>query len=311
MKLYFTRFILIARLAALALSVLCLLPGQIQAEEMNGYIVMCPSVGLAPGESLRLTLFNPNGVPVRAEALIHRAGGVQVALGDGSVRFIQPGITRSFDINRSDIPPMGEEGTDRLQLRAPFFIGIAEPGTIDRVVVSMETISISDGTSNTVFFSEVIPSAPGGGGGNDVLVGGDARDVLIGFVPGQTLRVTLFNPPSFESETQQNPANGHVKIFDRGGNLIAQSDELVIPRGEFRSFDFNRDALLLPGEPRTGRLQVRAHLEATTDDPSSVPSDPRATSPLVASFEIIDNSTGRTTLFPAYSNQGWGKFEIN
>lgn len=284
MKCFIVRQILIVKLAGLALGALCLLQTQVYAQEINRYIVMFPSVGLAKGQRLRLTLFNPNGAPVRAQAWSHHSGGMQIGLGDGSVRFVQPGISQSFDVDRGDIPLTGEEGTGRLQLRASFDVGIAAPATIDKLAVSMETISILDGTSNTVFFAEVIPSAPGSG--KDVLVGGESRDVLMGIVPGQTLRVTLFNPPSFESTTQQNPANGHIKVFDKRGALLAQSDEAVIPSDEFRSFDFNRDAIASPGERGTNRQQVRAKpfYEFTSKRLSRV----------LASFEIVDNRTGET-----------------
>jgi hypothetical protein len=43
----------------------------------------------------------------------------------------------------------------------------------------------------------------------------------MGIVPGQKLRVTIFNPPSFESgagsHEQGISANGHIKIFDNNG----------------------------------------------------------------------------------------------
>ena len=113
----------------------------------------------------------------------------------------------------------------------------------------------------------------------------------MGIAPRQTLRATLFNPQS--SGLDNVPLR--VKLFDANGSLIAQSQDTVIPPGEFRSFDFNRDGLSLPGERGTGRLHVRARLEVSTDDPSSFTTDPEASRPLVASFELIDNSTGQTT----------------
>ena len=294
MKRCIARQVLIVRLVVFALGALCFPQTQVNAQGMTGYIVLFPSVGLAPGESLRLTLFKPDGVPVRAQAQIHHTGGILVGMADGSVR---AGGFESFDFKRSDIPLPGEAGTGRLQLRASFHITTAKARKkIGKLVVSMETVSISDGTSNTVFFSEIIPSASGGGGGNDLLVGGDARDVLMGIVPGQTLRVTLFNPPSFnseagsavEAETQSTAviANGHFKVFDRNGIQIAQSDGLVIPPSEFRSFDFDRSALPLAGEPGTDRAQVRVSPFFNLRS--------ERLSPVLASFEIVDNSTGQT-----------------
>ncbi|HYV05476.1 MAG TPA: H-X9-DG-CTERM domain-containing protein [Blastocatellia bacterium] len=286
MKPFIVRQISIVKLAAMALITLCSLQTQADAQETNRYIVMFPSVGLAQGQRLRLTLFNPNSEPVRARAMSHHSGGIQVALGDGSVRFVSHGISQSFDLDRSDIPLTGEEGTGRLQLRASFELGIAAPATIERLTVSMETISISDGTSNTVFFAEVVPSAPGSSGGTEVLVGSDARDVLMGIVPGQTLRVTLFNPPPSDSQPQPPRANGHVKVFDGRAYLLAQSDEAVIPSGAFRSFDFYRDSFASQGEQGTHRQQVRV-------DPIFEFRSQRLSRVLV-SFEIVDNRTGKT-----------------
>ena len=293
MKRYNARQVLIARLAALALSAMCFLQVPVRAQGMAGYIVIFPSVGLAHGQSLRLTLFNPDEGPVRAEARLHHTGGVQVGMGDGSVRFVQPGISCSFDFNRNDIPLAGEPGTGRVQLRATVnCVRTDSSPPINPVVASMEVLEVRDGTSNTIFLAEVIQPISSDGAGNDLLAGGATGDTLIGFVPGQTLRVTLFDPRS------SGPAYAplRVKLFGPNGSLIAQSPELVIPPGTFRSFDFNRDMLRLPGELSTGRLQVRSRVEASTVDPSSSTADPGASGLLAASLELIDNSTGRTTL---------------
>lgn len=292
MKRYIVQHVLIFKLAALAL-VLCFLQTPIHAEQTTEHIVMFPSIGLAPGQRLRLTLFNPAGEPVRAQARSHHPGGIQVSMGDGSVRLVRGGTFHSFDLNRSDIPLSGEEGTGRVQLRASCYIRVAQPWTrIEGLAVSLETIEISDGTSNTIMVSEVMPTA-GDGGGRDVLIGGDARDVLMGIVPGQRLRVTIFNPPSFEtaagSEPQRQSATGHVKIFDGSGVLIAQSDPVVIPPGAFHSFDFNRDSF--PESSGAPRLQMRIRPFFNYQS-EQLP-------PLLASFEIVDNNTGRTEVVSA------------
>jgi len=90
-----------------------------------------------------------------------------------------------------------------------------------------------------------------------------------------------------------------VKVFDASGNLIAQSADLVVAPGEFRYFDLNRDALPLPGEPGTGRLQVR--LEVTVVGTHRA-TDITLKRGVIGAFddavEIIDNSSGRTTVSP-------------
>src|SRR5215470_12738226 len=286
MKRSIARQVLIAKLAALALSAICFLQAPVRAQEMTGYTVIFPSVGLAPGQILRLTLFNPNGTPVRAQAYAH-SGGANILLGDGSVRFITEGGFQSFDFRRSDILLAGEVGTGRIQLRGSVRLTFSE--ATNPFVASMEIIEVKDGTSNTVFVGEALPPQAGGSG-NDVLVSGFGNDILMGIVPGQTLRVTLFNPPSSGSaagsETQGEPISGHVKVFDGSGNLIAQSPEQVITPGEFRSFDFNRDALPLRGEPGTNRAQARIKPFFKFES--------ERLSPVLASFEIVDVSTGRT-----------------
>jgi hypothetical protein len=282
MKRHIARYVSIARLTALALSALCFLQAPVRAQGMTGYIVIFPSVGLAPGQSLRFTLFNPNGEPVRAQAGIHHAGGVQVCLADGSVR---AGAFHTFEFKRSEIPLAGEGGTGRIQLYGSVRLSFSE--TIYPVVASMEVVEIQDGTSNTVFVAEKIIRHIGGNG-NDTVTSGFGNDFMTGIVPGQTLRVTLFNQPSSESETQSEPVGGRVKVFDRSGNLIAQSPELAIPQGQFRSFDFDRFALSLPGEPGTNRAQAR--IKPFYNFKSE------RLSPVLASFEIVDNRTGKTVV---------------
>jgi len=299
MKRSIARQVLIAKLAALALSAICFLQAPVRAQEMTGYTVMFPSVGLAPGQILRLTLFNPNGTPVRAQAYAHSAGA-HILLGDGSVRFLTAGPIQSFDFRRSDILLAGEAGTGRVQLRPSVRLTFSE--AINPVVASMEIIEVRDGTSNTVFVGEIIPSQ-GGGSGNDTLNSGFGNDIIMGIVPGQTLRVTLFNQPSSESEAQSEPVGGHVKVFDGSGNLIAQSPEQVIPPGEFRSFDFNRGALPLPGEPGTNRAQVR--IKPFYNFRSE------RLSPVLASFEIVDDSTGKTKFGGAVAGVLWAAFSNN
>ncbi len=293
MKRYITRHIFTAGLAALALCALCFLKTPVRAQGMTGYTVIFPSVGLAPGQILRLTLSNPNDTPVRVQAWGHHSGGVNVALGDGSVRFVRAGVSYSFDLKRSDIPMPGEEGTGRIQLYGSVKITFSE--TIKPVVVSMETISISDGTSNASFFARLIPSqTSSGSGGNDTFIWypGTLTDVYTGIAPGQKLRATLFNPPSFAPQAgldaQPAPVGGHVKVFDGSDNLIAQSPEMVIPPGEFLSFDFDYYALPLIGEPGANRKQARIKPFFNFQS--------ERLSPILASVEIVDNTTGKTTV---------------
>ena len=280
MKRYIARHILMAKLAALALSALCFLQAPVQAQG-TVYIVIFPSVGLAHDQILSFTLFNPNGAPVRAQSYLYFSGftgGVTVASGD-----INGDAFRSFKVKRSDIHQVGEAGTGRIQLSLSVRLSSSE--AIKSVVASMEIISISDGTSNTVFLGEILPSQSGGSG-NDIIISGFGNDTLMGVGPGKKVRVTLSNHPASGSEAQREPVRGHVKVFDGSGNLIAQSPELIIPRDEIRSFDLSRSEIPLAGEPGTNRAQVRIKPFFTFES--------ERLSPVLASVEIVDISTGKT-----------------
>ena len=110
-----------------------------------------------------------------------------------------------------------------------------------------------------------------------------------GMARGQTTRFSVVNPNE-PSERERRMVLIQVMLFDASGAMIATSDEIAIPPGEFRSVDFNRDDLSLAGD-LAGRVQTRAqvryrsfHLVDRTRAIGFLPS-----------IELIDNSTGRTT----------------
>ncbi|HEX5732917.1 MAG TPA: hypothetical protein VF131_08795 [Blastocatellia bacterium] len=78
---------------------------------------------------------------------------------------------------------------------------------------------------------------------------------LIGFARGEMLRFTAFNPES--TGERGGPIRMQMKLFDAQGTVIATSAEVMIPPGQFRFVDFNRDDLPITGDPDTGLLQVR------------------------------------------------------
>src|SRR4030095_11273878 len=81
---------------------------------------------------------------------------------------------------------------------------------------------------------------------------------LIGLARGERLRFTAFNPSTTESSQEHNePVRMQLRLYDATGEVIAESPEVVIPPGEFRFVDFNRDDLPIAGEPGTQRAQVR------------------------------------------------------
>lgn len=113
-----------------------------------------------------------------------------------------------------------------------------------------------------------------------------------GMVRGQTARFTVVNPNKPDSQNSRNgQARYLVVTYDGTQHAIAQSDEIIIPPGEFRSVDFSRDALALAGEPGTGRVQVAAVINVSVQ----VLSRSTANTDFSVSMELLD-STGKTTL---------------
>lgn len=117
----------------------------------------------------------------------------------------------------------------------------------------------------------------------------------VGFVPGQTLRMTMAHI-SREAGGQLPLPNVRVGawLLDSSGRIIAQSGEVQIQPNKLHSFDFDRAAINLRGEPGTGRLQVSVRLDMHVDEPYHFTDDPKASGLLAPSLELIDNNTGRS-----------------
>lgn len=121
---------------------------------------------------------------------------------------------------------------------------------------------------------------------NETIVPG--ATALVGLAPGEMLRFTAFNPPKTESGRPNEPISLKLKLYDAHGDVIAESAEVEIPPGEFRSVDFNDDQLAgasAPGSRNQVRtfplwgLRARGRLLVTT------------------SLEIVQSSTGSSHLW--------------
>jgi hypothetical protein len=123
----------------------------------------------------------------------------------------------------------------------------------------------------------------------------------IGFVDGQTLRFSAFNPNTPEEASE--PVRAKVRLYDATGNVLAQSEEVDLAPGQFRTFDFNRAGLRASGEIGAGRLHVRAEIIYGFVATSQQPPDQ-----FPAVMELIDSSTGRTILVGYQTGSvGWVK----
>ena len=96
----------------------------------------------------------------------------------------------------------------------------------------------------------------------------------VGITFGQTARVTAAN-----TGTRAIIISG--TFLDSEGTVLAQFDSQVIEPGKMMSFDLNADDIVRDGE----RIQIRVVLSGDT------------LRGLLASTEVFENATGKTTVF--------------
>jgi hypothetical protein len=294
----------LVRRAALALLALCLIQPQVRAQEEVSLVFHSISWGMVRGQTARFTVFNPNETSERerrevfVQVTLLDARGAAIAQSNEIA--IPPGVFRSVDFKRDDLPVSGGRAQTRAQVRYRTF-SVADRTQLTVWPTSIELID--DATGHT---TPLISQKP-----KEIVVVGSKSPViapaqtltdlpvivyagraLMGLAYGQTLRVNAFYPGT-PTDPQRQSVRARVSLYDSNGALLAQCAEATVEPGEFRSFDFDRAEIPASGEPIGGRLPMRVSLAATRD-PSSLIQDPGAAGPLAASFELIDNNTGRT-----------------
>jgi len=304
-----TRHALINQLAGLALLAVCLaqLPTQVARAAEGGSVASYTQtftllVGIAPGQMLRLSLANliklegreEDPVEVSARALLYDERGVVIAQTDPTT--VPLDWIRAFDFDREAILLPGEGETGRLQVRGMLEarytnVSKREAKTIDEKLAeflpaSFQIIDDTTGAATaSVSFDRASEtrSSAGGGIGTPALIA-----ILAGGGALPSRQLARFTLSVSESEARNGQARAFLVVYDGTGEIIFRSPELVVPSGEFRSFDFNPSLLSLPGGPGTGHLQVRAVLQVRFDGTHHVPFR------LDTSAEVIDNGTGQT-----------------
>jgi hypothetical protein len=309
MLINFTRNTQISRLVALALLAVCLvqLPTQAARAAEGGSVASYTQtftllVGIAPGQTLRLSLANliklegreEDPVEVSARAVLYDERGVVIAQTEATT--VPLDWIRPFDFDREAILLPGEGETGRLQVRGMLEarytnVSKREAKTIDEKLAeflpaSFQIIDDTTGAATAIVSfdrANETRSSAGGGIATPALIA-----ILAGAVASRQL--ARFTLSVSESEARNGQARAFLVVYDGTGDIIFRSPELAVPAGQFRSFDFNPSLLSLPGEPGTGRLQVRAVLEVRFDGTHQFPFR------LDMSAEVIDNGTGKTAI---------------
>ena len=121
---------------------------------------------------------------------------------------------------------------------------------------------------------------------NETTVAG--ATALVGLASGDMLRFTAFNPDKTESGRLNQPISLQLKLYDAHGDVIAESPQIEIPPGEFRSVDFNDDQLACASAPGS-RNQVRTRALWGVRFGSRFL--------VTTSLEIVESSTGSSHLW--------------
>ena len=122
----------------------------------------------------------------------------------------------------------------------------------------------------------------------------NGQPVVVGLVSGEVLRFSAFNPSETDAGKPNEPLSLQLKLYDASGALVATSPKIVIPPGEFRWVEFDRDTLPIAGEPGSTRAQLR-----TTPLWGVRQSRPFKVS---TSLEIRSNTSSTTGSFKFYFN---------
>lgn len=120
---------------------------------------------------------------------------------------------------------------------------------------------------------------------NETIVSGQTAMASVAY--GELIRFRAFNPSQTDSGEANESISLQLKVFDQHGALLVESPTVVIPPGEFRWVDINREDLKIPGDPGTSRAEVR------TTALWSVSGSRRIRVP--TSLDLVDRNTGAST----------------
>ena len=275
----------------------------------DGVVLLWSSLpGVARGQTLRVTVGNLLSIEARAEHLdvtaivsLFDTEGRQVARAESAA--IGSGELARFDFERGSIPAPGDAGTGRLQLRAEIEVRTGVANKIDALTlkqkvaqhfpVSTEVFGTATGrTAATVKTYSIVDAWPA-----VVPAGPVQQPMTLGIAPGERVRYTLFLA---DGTPVRDEAPLRFVVSDDFGRVLFASPYVRWPNGSSHVFEVGRDALSIPGEPGTGRVQVRVQLEA---DPEAAPAaDGRI---LQGALELIDAASGETRTVASHPDFLW------
>ena len=278
MKTVITKLITIT-VAALAV---WLQPAQAQTGDGSVRFVSYASVGIVHGQKVRLSVANTeeSGGSLSLSFSFYLAHGTNasssVPLYESDWIKVPAKEFRYSDVSREELNTQGEPETGRAQMIVKVTIIAPAGANADDFPASLEILQSGETVDSK--YRLILVAAKRS----------KQMNAPIGFNPGERLRYTFFYP----NEEGDQPVSVQAYIYDSYGNLLTQTDPVVLLPGDSHVFDIDRDNLRVPGDEKSGRLQVRGGIQAALVDGSV------RTVKLSVGMEVVNNRSGSSSPCP-------------
>ena len=268
-----TRKRLIAGLAFGVISIAALLTtGVARAQRGDGpgdphrAVNVMPPVGIAFGQTLRVSFLNVGSNPLEIVPCIFDGDGAHLKTGDRVT--LAPGQMRFLDLSRSEI---GGRTESSVEVRAGVH---ADRPDLKHLMVAGEVIEEATGKSSLYVLGLSDPPEPVRDGRVTSTLG------PVGITVGQTARVTFLN-------VGRNPLEITPCVFDGDGAHLKTGATMTLAPGQMRSFEISWS------EAAGGRTEMRVQMRGAAHV------DRRNAKHLVMAGEVVEDATGKSSLYVA------------
>ena len=223
-----------------------------------------PPVGIAFGQTLKVTFLNVGSNPLEVIPCVFDGGGAH--LKTGAQLTLAPGQMRSLDLSRGEI---GGRSESSVEVRAGVH---AKSWDMKHLMIAGEVIEEATGKSSLY--------VPGLAHPPDTFPGARVTSTLgtVGITAGQTLRVTFLNVGS-------NPVEIQPCIVDGDGAHLKTGETTTLAPGQMRSFEISWS------EATGGRTETRVQMRGAAH------LSRRGAKQLVMSAEVVEDASGRSSLY--------------